>query len=139
MNFGSRAVADSWDLARVAALPRRPVAADDELVALLSNHFGGSLRPAQARALSELHDFGGLLAPMKVGSGKTLVTLLAPTLLGAVRPLLIVPAKLRDKTTAEAKAYRKRGWRIGVMPVVESYERLGRERRGLPETYKPGP
>lgn len=129
---------DSWDLKRVAALPRRPVAVDEDLLRQLSTFVGGELRPAQARALYELHDFGGLLAPMKVGSGKTLVTLLAPTLLGSVRPLLIVPAKLRDKTTAEAKAYRKKGWRIGIMPVIESYERLGRaSAEDFLETYNP--
>src|SRR4030042_934287 len=65
------------------------------------------LRPVQAAALEELHDMRGLFGSIRVGGGKTLVSLLAPVVLGSVRPLLIIPAALRDKTKRHARNYGK--------------------------------
>jgi superfamily II DNA or RNA helicase len=42
-----------------------------------------TLRPIQAQALSELEQCQGLFAPIRVGGGKTLISLLAPALLQA--------------------------------------------------------
>lgn len=98
------------------------------------------LRPWQAAALCELHDHGGLFAQAGVGMGKTLVTYLAAVVLGAKRPLLLVPAKLKAKTIRDfhelAKHFR------GVSIRVESYELLGRadkhgEARIDLEKYRP--
>lgn len=87
---------------------------------------GGSgvvmLREPQAVALRELADMRGLFAPMRVGSGKTLVTLLAATVLDARRPVLMVPASCVDKTRDEFVTYFK-AWRVR-MPYVLSYEML---------------
>lgn len=60
-----------------------------------------TLRPIQAAALADLHDSGGLLAPIGVGQGKTLLTYLAPTVVGAQRPVLLLPAALKRKTRVE--------------------------------------
>lgn len=80
------------------------------------------LRPAQGTALREVMECRGLFAPMKVGSGKTLVTFLAPTVLNSVRPVLVVPAKLRAKTKREFAAYRE-DWRCRL-PKVISYQTI---------------
>lgn len=81
------------------------------------------LRDLQAAALGNFHDFGGLFGAISVGKGKTLVSFLAPAVVGSERPLLLVPANLRDKTSFD-------WWQLAVhwkLPKVrvESYERLG--------------
>ncbi len=85
-----------------------------------------TLRPLQAKALQELHDFGGLFGPIPVGEGKTLVSFLAPVVLECKRPLLIVPAKLRDKTLREFEAL-KHHWKRNPGLQIVSYEKLSRE------------
>lgn len=87
---------------------------------------GTRLRDPQCRALLTLLSMGGLFAPMRCGSGKTLVTLLAATVLAHVkRPLLVVPAALRERTRADARAYIEQGWLIRL-PRIISYEELSR-------------
>ena len=124
-------VPDSEGLRRVQALPRRdwrdyPI---QELISLLTDALKTpagtqTLRELQAVALLELHDFGGLFAPIQVGGGKTLTSLLAPVVVGAKRPALIVPASLRDKTRREAREY-ARHWHLP--PVnIQSYQTLSR-------------
>lgn len=126
-----RGVSDSAELHRVLELPRRVL--DDvegEALARLMTRYlrrsGGSLqlRPAQAWALAELHDYGGLFAPLRVGSGKTLVSLLAGAILEARRPMLLVPARLRAKTEHDA-AEAGRHFRFPP-PRIVTYEWLGR-------------
>lgn len=107
------AVRGSPDLARVLALPWRDWRAGlggrhgttDQNVELLSKIYGRSpnarLRPVQADALVGCHDWGGGLVLVRVGGGKTLISFLAPLVCEAKRPLLIVPAKLRDKTVRD--------------------------------------
>jgi hypothetical protein len=120
-------VEHSPDVDRVIALPRREEVTE-ELIDLLSAHLlrpggVGRLRPGQASALRELYQCGGLFAPMPCGSGKTLVTLLAATLLGSQRPVLLVPASLREKTRREFATYRA-NWRVRL-PKIVSYQELG--------------
>jgi hypothetical protein len=87
---------------------------------------GRVLRPFQAVALAELHYYRGLFAPARVGSGKTDVTFNAPVVLNAQRPLLVIPAKLRDKTFFEfEKLYQH--WRGPQSLRVISYEELSRD------------
>lgn len=166
------------DYQRVAALPRTPWDTDPtlpDLTAHLTAHLlkpgganpcpGGSLneagvcsrcktptrlRPIQAAALRALYDVGGLFGSMAVGSGKTLVTLLAPTLLGAQWPLLIVKAASIEPTleiilnfakhwrvhpaflrlaAAASKAQRKRIQ--DERPCLLGYEELGRDAGGV--------
>lgn len=95
------------------------------------------LRPVQAAALTEIHDYGGLLAPLRVGGGKTLISLLAPVVLDAKKPLLIVPARLIEKTRREMHAYRA-SWNIPGYIRMMSYEILGRQNAVLElEQYLP--
>lgn len=108
----ARAVQRSRELARILGLPRRTWEAQAEalagsLTAALKTPEGTmSLRPVQAAALGELFDHGGLVAQLRVGAGKTLISALAGPVLDlhpqpARRPMLVVPAALREKTISE--------------------------------------
>lgn len=126
-----RSVRQTEGLEKIRLLPRRdwkqyPIG---ELVPLLSDALRTptgtmQLRPVQAVALMELHDYGGVFAPIQVGGGKTLVSGLAPQLVGAKRPALIVPAALRGKTIREFQNY-ARDWHIPPTSV-QSYQTLSR-------------
>lgn len=133
-SFGPVAVADGDPvLTRVLMLPRREPASA-ELVAVLSaalrtrerNDAGepNELRAAQAEVLREAYEYGGVFAPMQVGAGKSLPTLLLPTLLRSARPVLMVPASLREKTRRDFARYRK-DWFVRL-PTIVSYEEMGR-------------
>jgi hypothetical protein len=129
-------VPDSAELRRILALPRRSLDSGAELAEAMSEALRApwgqqKLRPIQALALHDIHQFGGLFGPIRVGAGKTLISYLAPAVLDAKRPLLLIPAKLRDKTRREFRALAYH-WR-GPHPEgfrVESYELLGRPQAG---------
>jgi hypothetical protein len=140
--FRRRGVQDSPDLQRVRYLPARTwegTTLEDGLTEWLalpkrtcdvSCVCGGAgtmaLWPTQAKALEELHDFGGLVAPLGCGAGKTILSLLAPVVLGAERPLLLIPAKLRGKTIREF-ALLKRHWLSHPGLWLVTYEKLSRD------------
>ncbi len=109
----------SEDLKRVIALPRRPQpeprsARADALIAMMSERFGNgraagdgcdcaargrecitSLRLAQAWALYEIGLKNGLVGPIGVGHGKTMLNLLAPLAFrGCKTAVLLVPPNL---------------------------------------------
>jgi len=122
----------SPDLARILALPRRnwTEAEAAKLATVMTNTLkrpGGSmaLKPAQAVSLYEFQKYGGLVAHLRVGSGKTLVSLLAPAVLGIQNYALIVPASLRDKTNRERVKYSAH-WKLPQTFRIWSYEELGR-------------
>ena len=110
------------DLTRILALPR-----GETLVADEPGRFrvpGGTmrLRSIQDSALNALYRAGGLLGAIPVGHGKTLIGLLAPVVLGAIRPLLLIPAQLRDQTARDIERY---GAHFSIAkPLVRSYEEL---------------
>jgi hypothetical protein len=85
-----------------------------------------SLRPIQAVALYEIGTEGGLFGPLRCGQGKTLVSLLAPVVAFAERPLLLVPAKLAQKTARDRRELAEH-WQLPAFLRVMSYEWLGRE------------
>jgi hypothetical protein len=96
------AVRDSEDLQRIVALPRRPQEPvnPEELAQLWTEKLKRpsgtwSLWPIQAFALAEAEATGGLLAPISVGCGKTLTSLLLPMVLGARVTVLLVPPQLK--------------------------------------------
>jgi hypothetical protein len=82
-----------------------------------------TLWPQQAAALRYAHDCGGLFGPIPVGNGKTLISFLAPVVLDSKRPLLIVPARLRDKTYREF-AVLEQHWKSHPGLQVVSYEKI---------------
>ncbi len=96
------------DLARILALPRRThtdlAALATELTALLKQPAGNmSLRHIQALALYDIGTVNGGFLPIGVGEGKTLISLLAPFVLNAAKPILLLPAGLQEKTQREAE------------------------------------
>lgn len=130
-----RAVERTPELERILALPRRDLdlAAATQLAQAISNRWRYNdgfkvgmmtLWPIQAAALAELYQCGGVVCPVGVGVGKTLISLFAPIITGCVRPMLIIPAKLRTKTRIDIARYNQH-FRLGSI-YVETYERLGR-------------
>lgn len=127
-----RAVADTPELRRVAAIPRREWSKEDaealavEMTQLLKTDSGSmSLRPFQAVALHDLCAYGGLVGMGRVGIGKTLISFLAPYVTESLRPLLVIPANLREKTKKDVYNY-KEHWEISSLMAVESYQKLSR-------------
>lgn len=121
------------ELDRIIMIQRRaPLTPDDEAerIDLLTNHLrtpGGTmrLRPVQVQALVEAHDYQGLFGPIRVSGGKTLISLLAPIVLEARAPMLIVPAALIEKTRTEARKLAQH-WKLPTFLHIVSYQALGR-------------
>ena len=132
------------ELSRIAALPRRKADGSDlvgpltELLATPEGLAAGvRLRAAQALALHDIGVYGGAFCPLGVGEGKTLITLLAPYVLDAARPLLLLPANLIEKTERDRKRL-ERLWRIPTNIRLFSYEMLGRVQSAAElEVFKP--
>ncbi len=129
----SSAVMETEDFRRIRDLPRRVWQDDPDLellVDLLTKRLktpNGTMRlkPVQAVMLRELYDVGGIFSPVRVGGGKTLPSLLASELTGALRPLLLVPGGLREKTRRDAYALAKH-WKIRPITIL-GYEALSRD------------
>ena len=97
-----------------------------DMTALLKTPCGTmGLRPVQALALHDIGVAGGLFGPIRVGGGKTLISLLAPYILESRSPLLLLPAALIDKTQRDLRELSKH-WRIPRNIRMLSYEMLGR-------------
>jgi len=95
-----------------------------------------TLFPVQCAALVELADHGGVLLQAGVGKGKTLISALAATVTGAERPLLVVPANLKQKTIRDFREL-ARDWRVAPIRI-ESYEQLSRAAGAqILATYRP--
>lgn len=110
-----RGVQRTADFRRIEALPRRVWDADEQEIEELRHGLSEMLRPRmgvtlfddeptwilkaiQAAALRDIHDHGGAFLPVSVGGGKALISLLAPVVAEAERPVLFVPADLREQT-----------------------------------------
>lgn len=129
--FGRHAVKRTPELDRILALPRRnwehdaAALARDVTAALRTATGTMSLFPIQAAALHDAYACRGLVGGLAVGEGKTLLSLLLPYVLEADRPLLVLPAKLIEKTKRERAEYEKH-FHVPRHTKLESYERLGR-------------
>lgn len=136
------AVPHSAEFQRILNLPRRQQTVSPELVQQLTEAFRQphgtmTLRPTQALALKEMYECEGLFGPIRVGGGKTLITYLSPCILDAKRPLLLLPAKLRDKTKREF-THLARDWQGPNFYRIESYELLGRPQASdILDRYRP--
>jgi len=87
---------------------------------------GGSMElwPVQAAALSELCEWKGLFGQVLAGGGKTIITIMAPWMVGAKRPLLLVPASLRDQTLRVAIPKLSKHWKIPHGLRILAYSEL---------------
>lgn len=81
------------------------------------------LNATQIRALVDIHDMRGGVIAAGVGHGKTLISMLAPVVCEAQRPLLIVPANLREKTIKEYRLM-KTLFRVHPNITIWSYNDL---------------
>lgn len=139
----SSGVVRSAEFRRIEALPRRVWESDPTLVeatrALEADLRlpGGekpcgpacrcprSLWPNQAAALIEGATLRGLFAaPHGVGRGKALISILLPLVMGAERPVLFVPAQLRDQTTRKVLPMLAKHWRLHPRLRVVGYSEL---------------
>src|ERR1039457_3552723 len=85
-----------------------------------------SLWPIQSWAALEMGELRGLFASIRVSGGKTLITGIAPTVLDAKRPLLIVPANMIKSGQTEAALEDLRlHWYIPRELKIVSYSKLG--------------
>lgn len=129
-----RGISRTAEFERIRDLPRRKW--EDLDLQQLTKHLNAeiktpegimTLRHIQTAALSEFHDYEGLFGSIGVGHGKSLICYLAPTLVNAQRPLLLVPAKLKEKTERELKEYGKH-FKVTNNFKIMSYELLSRPR-----------
>lgn len=141
-------VRDTAELRRVLALPRRPFdlnspegrdeaeAAADEFTDLLvtpaGRRAGARLKAWQAFVLREWCEMGELgpygtffLGP--VGIGKTLIAILAFLVSDARRPVLGIPASLRQKTYDDLARYAQHWQMPSPPPRVVTYKELTAE------------
>lgn len=80
-----------------------------------------TLRPVQAAMFHAMRTQGGAFGAVGVGEGKTIVSFVAGIVLKAKRVVLLIPAKLRDKTHIEF-AELKKHWRSPTNIEIVSYE-----------------
>jgi len=118
-------VPPSDEIDRIGKLPRRRWT-DQELEKMageLTKRFrapGGTRRlwATQARVLAEAYQCSGAYAAIPVGGGKTDISFLLPSVLGAKRPLLLVPATLKSKTYVNFAELRKHYVAPRSYPVI---------------------
>lgn len=120
------------ELLRVSHLPRRQWSDTDvktihAQVDAFVRRPGGrmSLFYDQAIALYELSQARGLFNSLEVGGGKTLPSFLAPIVLNSSRPLLLIPAALKEKTLGDQRKYSEH-FKVPNYLNILSYELLGR-------------
>lgn len=112
-------VRDSADLRRIESLPRRTYAPAQaaalaaKWTELLRRPEGTqTLRPIQGVALEEAFLYDGLYGMIGVGWGKTLVSLLLPTVWGSRNAVLLVPPELRRKLFDLEYPVLSKHWRL---------------------------
>lgn len=100
-------------------------------------HYGEryALRPAQSSAIQLALDCGGLVGHIGVGIGKTLLLALLGSLLPSERPLLFVPASLREVTQRLHAEYAEH-WAFRPIPIA-TYNDLSSQTRKPLEEHNP--
>lgn len=96
----------------------------------------GKLWDAQACAIACLAIFGGGAFQLGCGDGKTLVGALGAVAVGAQRPLVLIPGKLRDDYFAQWSEYQRLGFRLPTNLEVKAHDFVSRHSRWL-DDYAP--
>jgi len=143
----ARSVGISEDFKRICALPMRELTEEQAerdnaaltplLTTPLGRKEGAHLVNKQGTALRELCEVGGAYCGLPVGDGKTLIFYLAPYVLEAERPLLIIPSGLREKTWNEFAGYERHWLRGKPMRIMGFNEFTQDENLDLFEQLKP--
>lgn len=138
-----REVKQSTEFLRIQQIPERDWSKEApelarELTSILKTPSGEQdMFDTQAMGLHDLYTFKGVVCVIRVGGGKSLISFLAPYVLQAFRPLLVVPGNLLEKTEKHMKRDRYH-WQIPSFIRVESYEKLGHPDHGsLLYDYQP--
>ena len=124
------AVSYSGEFRRIEALPRRRWEDYTHQEAeVIHDHLampGGlmGLWKVQAAAIRDVVLQQGAFLPIGVGQGKALVSLLAPVALEARRPVLFVPAQLREQTRNFVIPEMERHWKLHPNLRVVGYSEL---------------
>lgn len=113
---------------RISNLPSWEYEEEDLTPALKTAEGTWSLKPLQNKSLVACREARGGVLLLGCGVGKTLISLLLPSVMGSACTVLLVPAALREKTYAEIPAYREQF--TFKTPHILSYEQLSR-RSGL--------
>ena len=108
-----RAKANDWvappnDTIRIVRLPRAAPTDVDMTPYVALPHGTMKLFPLQSEALYAIHLYKGLLGIIGVGHGKSLIALLAGTILGSKRAVILAPASTisqMHRTMAEARGH----------------------------------
>ena len=89
---------------------------------------GGTMRlwRTQSVALYYAAVLGGLVGAIGVGEGKSVMSLLFPVAMAAHRPLLLVPAALRDQTLRKVIPEMRKHWILHPHLRIMSYSKLSR-------------
>lgn len=108
-----RDMAARSETTRIMNLPRRDPTEPPPDLTLRYRFPGGNqrLRVIQNQALWEIEQEKGLLGAIGVGLGKTLIAFLAPSAVGALRPLLLVPPGVYPQTIRMWRDYAKH-WKL---------------------------
>jgi hypothetical protein len=132
MSPHQHAVSYSGDFRRIEALPRRQWESNEKLLALVDlltselREVGGlmTLWPVQVAALYDIALYKGAFLPIGVGQGKALISLLAATVLEAERPVLFVPAQLREQTNRHVIPQMCQHWKLHPRLRVIGYSEI---------------
>lgn len=138
---GMRVVGETMEFRRIYSLPRRTTVHLQERLmdeALRLPHSKMRLLPQQVWALQEAMVCRGLVASLEVGSGKTGIACLLPTVTRAERPLLLVPGELQKKTLRHSIPLWRENFRVHENLRVMTYEKLSRDKQAdFFDAYKP--
>ena len=119
-------IATEWE--RLKLVPLDKIEHTNDLTKYLKKPEGKQqLRPIQNEMLWQAIDRKGLLGFVACGEGKTLVSMLLPTVLRAERPLLLLPAFMITQHLSDRESYGLH-WDLKAMKVL-SYETLSSPKR----------
>lgn len=131
-------VEHTFEFERVRDLPRRVISLEDATLKaeILTKELalpGGkmALRPWQGLALWEALENRGAFLALPVGQGKELVCAVLPVLFNAKKPLLVLPAGLRDTQWPADYARYGKHFRTTRQP----YRAIGREELALDQNH----
>lgn len=132
-----RKVARSGEFRRIEALPRRDWQKERSRLGGVLAKGDEELWAIQEAALRECLQVGGLLGAIAVGKGKALISILAPVVMRAKRPVLFVPPQLRAQTRQVLK-HAKDNWLLHPNLQVIGYSELSLAKNAhLLESIKP--
>lgn len=136
-----RGVQHSKELDRVIALPRRPLDFanfPNQTDRHKTDHGTMKLWPIQSAALLEIEKMNGGFLPIGVGHGKTLISLLAPSVLGSKCAVILVPPQLRNQLKGNDIPELGKHFKLGTEFVIVAYSELSSSTKAdVLDTLKP--